>query len=69
MIKTITKIAGPAVVSMFLQLFAEVINTIFVGHLGDSTQLAAVGLGNMAICIVGLAVFWGLNGTVETFVS
>jgi MATE family multidrug resistance protein len=39
------------------------------GHLGDSTIVAAVGLGNMYINVFYLAIVIGMNGTISTFVS
>jgi Na+-driven multidrug efflux pump len=44
----------------------EVINVSFVGHLGDSTVVAAVGLGNMFLNVVCLSVVFGLNSTLQT---
>ena len=35
----------------------------------DPKQLAAIGLGNFFVTLLGYAVFYGLNGALETFVS
>ena len=47
----------------------EVINVSFIGHLGDPSLVAGVGLGNMYINALGFAVMIGLNTTIVTLVS
>lgn len=67
MLITIFKISVPAIIATFLGMFMEVINTIFVGHLGDPTKLAGIGIGNLSINMVAFATAFGLNGAIETF--
>jgi MATE family multidrug resistance protein len=50
-------------------MFAESINTMFVGHLNDPAKLAGVGLGNLIINMFGVAIIVGMNGALETLVS
>ena len=69
MIKDIVVIAVPSFIAMVSQICIEVINLHFIGHLGDSTLVAGVGLGNMYINIMGFAILNGLNSTVCTLVS
>jgi Na+-driven multidrug efflux pump len=52
MVKKILMIGIPSTVTMLFELFVEVINTSFVGHLGDTSMVAGVGLGNMYINIM-----------------
>jgi Na+-driven multidrug efflux pump len=65
----IFKIAIPAMVGQIFALITEVINTAFIGHLGETAKVAGVGLGNMYINICCFSVFIGLNGAVLTLVS
>ena len=41
----------------------------FVGSLNQTVPLAAVGLGNIFINMLGVAIFFGLNGAMDTLVS
>jgi Na+-driven multidrug efflux pump len=49
--------------------FVYVVNTAFAGHLGDEAELAGVGMANMFVNILCLSVIYGLNETLNTFVS
>jgi Na+-driven multidrug efflux pump len=40
-----------------------------IGRLEDEKMLAAVGLGNTVINIIGVGMYYGLNGALSTFVS
>ena len=40
-----------------------------MGRSSDSSLLPAVGMGNMLVNVVCMAVCQGFNGTIETFVS
>ena len=42
---------------------------MFIGSLGDPVKLAAVGMGNIIINLIGTGVFFGLNSGMETLVS
>ena len=50
-------------------MFVEVFNLYFIGHMGEATLVAGVGLGNMYINAMGFAIILGLNSTVVIFVS
>ena len=50
-------------------IFTEVINLAFVGHIGDSSLIAGVWLGNMYFNSTAVAVYVGLNYGAATFVS
>ena len=63
------KIALPAIVTMISALFVEVINTAFVGHLGDESMVAGVGMGNMYMNILAMSIAQGLSSTLNTLVS
>ena len=45
------------------------VNIIFIGALGETEQLAAVGLGNMIMCMLASTFIYGINTALETFVS
>jgi len=50
-------------------LIIGVINTSFVGHLGDENQVAGVGMASMLINILCLSVLMGMSLALNTFVS
>ena len=54
---------------MFLSLFIEVINSGFVGHLGNKDILAGVGMANMHMSVTCLSMLRGMNMTLNTLVS
>ena len=68
-LKSILQNAVPTIISMFSALFVEVINTAFVGHLGNQAMMAGVGMANMFINITGLSTIMGINATMNTLVS
>ena len=59
----------PAMVSMFLAIFMEVLNNSFVGHLGREEILAGVGMANMHMNIFLLSLIWGMNSTLNTLLT
>jgi len=65
----VTTIATPVIFSMLVYLFVQLVNTFFIGHLNDPALLGGVGMGNMLINVLGMAIFMGMNGALETFVS
>jgi MATE family multidrug resistance protein len=69
MIKNILMIGVPSTVTMLLELFVEVTNASFIGHLGDASMIAGVGLGNMYINIMCQSFYFGLNSALATLVS
>lgn len=69
MIKEIMYIFVPAVISSLSVMGVEILNIGFIGHLGDTNLIAAVGIGNMYFNAFGLAVYVGLNNTLVTLVS
>jgi Na+-driven multidrug efflux pump len=68
-VKEVLKIAIPSIISGLLLYMQEFINLVFVGHLNDSTLIAAVGLGNAYIAMIGLSVIVGMNGALDTLCS
>ena len=68
-IKKLMLTAIPASLGILIGFSQETINLIFVGSLNDPPLLAALGLGNLFVNIGGYAVFYGLNGAMETFVA
>lgn len=65
----IVKIAIPSMMTFFFQFLSELINIYFIGHLNDAHMLAGSGMGNIIISMMVLAVFLGMNGALETFIS
>jgi Na+-driven multidrug efflux pump len=68
MLMSIIKVSVPSMIAIFLGLLMEVVNTIFVGHLGNPIKLAGIGIGNLAINMIAFSVINGFNGAIETFV-
>ncbi len=60
-LREIAMIAIPSSISQVSQMLLEIINLIFIGHLGDANLVAAVGMGNLWINITGLSIVIGLN--------
>jgi multidrug resistance protein, MATE family len=68
-IKDILEIGLPAIISMVLALVVEVINSIFVGHLGKEEILAGVGMANMYMNVTCLSLLFGMNMVLNTLGS
>jgi Na+-driven multidrug efflux pump len=62
-------IAIPSIISHLLLFMQEIINLVFVGHLNDPAIIAAVGLGNAYIALIGLSLIVGMNGALDTLCS
>jgi MATE family multidrug resistance protein len=45
------------------------LNVWFIGQLGNTALLGGVGMGTMLLNVFCLALTFGLNGSIETFVS
>ena len=52
-----------------LNYLDEIINTLFIASLGDEVLIAAVGLGNMTLNMIGLSILFGLGTTLDTLLS
>jgi Na+-driven multidrug efflux pump len=50
-------------------MLQEVTNLAFIGQLNDAAMLVGVGMGNVIINMLGLAVIYGMNMALETLVS
>ena len=68
-IKDILEIGLPSIISMVLALLVEVINSIFVGHLGNEAILAGVGMANMYMNVTCLSLLFGMNMVLNTLAS
>jgi Na+-driven multidrug efflux pump len=55
--------------SMVLGLVVEVLNSIFVGHLGREDVMAGVGMANMYMNVTCLSMLWGMNMVFNTLGS
>jgi len=67
--KQFLKIAVPNILLLTLNYLDEIINTLFIASLGDEVLIAAVGLGNMTLNMIGLSVLFGLGTTLDTLLS
>ena len=61
--------AVPTILCMLVVNVQQMVNLIFAGHLGDSSMIAAIGLGNLIQNIFIECIIWGFNGSVENMVS
>lgn len=68
-IKDTFKTAGPAILGALFSFSQETINLMFIGHLNDKVLIAAVGMGNIAINMLGVSIYFGFNGALDTLVS
>ena len=50
-------------------LLQDQINIWFIGQQNDTTQLAAIGLGNMVVALTAYSLVIGMNTALETLVS
>ncbi|XP_047317153.1 protein DETOXIFICATION 40-like [Impatiens glandulifera] len=64
-LKTLFRLAAPAIVVYLLNNVTSMITQIFCGHLGN-LQLAAVSLGNNGIQLFAYGVMLGMGSAVET---
>ena len=67
--QTIFQIAVPTILCMLVVNAQQIVNLVFAGHLGNSSMIAAIGLGNLIQNIFIECIIWGLNGSVENMVS
>ena len=56
-------------IAVFCSILIETLNLIFVGHMGNNSMIAGVGLGNLFINMLCQAAIIGTNHAVATFVS
>ena len=69
MVWSLARVALPASITMVFSMLMDLVNMIFVGHLGDSAKIAGIGLGNMYVNIVSQSIIIGLNGGISTLAS
>ena len=69
MVLAALKVAIPSILSMVSAILIEVINTAFIGHLGNEAMVAGVGLGNMYVNLVCIPIAFGINSSISTLVS
>ena len=68
-VKTIAALTVPTIFGSVVIFLQEIINLIFVGHLHDASKIAAIGIGNALINILGVAFITGMNGASNTYIS
>ena len=69
MISEILITAVPAMLSNLSWIMIEVINLMFMGHLGSPAIVAGVGVGTIFINVFGWIILQGINNTIATLVS
>ena len=62
-------ISAPAVIANLSFVLLDVVSMMFVGHLGDTSVVAGLGLATAFRNIFGSLIILGLNFTLITFVS
>lgn len=65
----VAKLAIPSIIALMFSCLAELINTVFIGHLNDPELLVGVGMGNIIIIMLCSSAYLGMNGAIETLVS
>jgi Na+-driven multidrug efflux pump len=60
------RLAIPAIFSSLFLILQESINIIFVAELNSVHKIAGVGVGNSIQNILGVSVFIGMNGALNT---
>jgi len=68
-IKEIIVACIPPILSNVFFFFTQLTTLFFIGRTENTEVFAAVGTGNMLINVFCLALCYGLNGTLETFIS
>jgi Na+-driven multidrug efflux pump len=68
-LKDILEIGVPSIFSMVLNLFIEVLNSGFVGHVGKEEVMAGVGMANMFMNVACLSLLFGMNMVLNTLAS
>ena len=63
------KISIPLILNYFCLSLLDQISLLFVGQVGNTEQLAAVGLGNMIMFLFCTSLQRGILGPLETFAS
>ena len=61
MVKTVLKLAVPAVTSNVAGFFCLFVNSAFAGHLNDPSKLAAVGVAKVCCFISVIFILIGIN--------
>ena len=69
MISQVLKISVPAIIANLSFVLLDVVNMMFVGHLGEASVVAGLGLATAFRNIFGQVIILGLNFTLITFVS
>jgi multidrug resistance protein, MATE family len=65
----VAKGSFPTIMTMIFFQLIQLISIYYVGQTDDPELLASVGLGCMILNVFCFAVAFGLNGTIESFVS
>jgi len=69
LLKRFIKISIPMISSLLLSTVLDQINVLFIGQIGSTQQLAAVGLGNLMMYLFYSALIYAITGSLETFAS
>ena len=69
MYQTIMTISIPSILCMLVVNVQQMVNLYFAGHLGDSSMIAAIGLGNLVQNIFIETIMWSFNSSLENLVS
>jgi Na+-driven multidrug efflux pump len=61
MIKKILVLAGPSMLTVFLEISVELINTLYIGRSDDPTMLAALGFSHIIYHLIAINIMFGAN--------
>ena len=61
MSRNITTLAAPLILALFLEVVMELINTVFIGRLGNTTLLAGLGLAHIIFNLICIQPMMGIN--------
>jgi len=50
-------------------ILIEVINNVFIGNINEPAKLAGVGLATMTINLMGLAITFGFNNSMDSLIK
>lgn len=68
MLKLIFVKAIPTIITSILTYSVQIINTAYVGRLGNEKVVAGIGLANMFINAIAFPFFYGMGSALTAFV-
>ena len=69
MLGQLSRVALPAIVTMWFSVLMKVVSMLFLGNTNDSAKIAGIGLSNMYTNVVCQSLMLGLNGGIATLAA